>query len=185
MNEHVCPVWVGYFLLGPVRKFFTNPDRILKKYVRPGMSVLEPGPAMGFFSLPLARLVGESGRVVSVDLQEEMIARLKRRAARAGLAGRMDFRVCREDSLGVDDLAGTIDFALAMYVVHEVPDSRRFFLEIFQSLKKGGTFLVAEPVGHVTKEEFAGTISLARAVGFELRETPEIRRTYSAYFARP
>jgi 2-polyprenyl-3-methyl-5-hydroxy-6-metoxy-1,4-benzoquinol methylase len=58
MAEHVCPFWVGYLLLSPVRKLITNPDRILRPYVKPGMRVLDAGTAMGFFSLPLARAVG-------------------------------------------------------------------------------------------------------------------------------
>jgi len=48
------------------------------------MTVLEPGPGMGFFTIPPARLVGASGRVVAVDLQRKMIAGLKLRAAKAG-----------------------------------------------------------------------------------------------------
>ena len=74
MSLHVCPFWVGYLLLSPVRKLLTNPDRILEPYIRSGMTVLDAGTAMGFFSLPIARLVGESGHVVCVDLQERMVA---------------------------------------------------------------------------------------------------------------
>ena len=58
MSQHVCPFWVGYLLLSPVRKLITNPDRILEPYVRSGMTVMDAGTAMGFFSLPLAELVG-------------------------------------------------------------------------------------------------------------------------------
>jgi hypothetical protein len=48
MAQHrVCPWWVGYILASPVRKLWQNPVRILKPFVRPGMTVLEPGPGMG------------------------------------------------------------------------------------------------------------------------------------------
>ena len=184
MSQHVCPFWVGYFLLSPVRKLITNPDRILKPYVKPGMRVLDAGTAMGFFSLPLARRVGESGHVVCVDLQEKMIAKLKARARDAELEGRMEFRVCTGESLMIGDLAGTIDFALAVAVVHEVPDARRFFTEVFNALKKGGSLLFSEPAGHVTEDGFAGSLSLARAVGFDIRETRKIVRSHSALLAK-
>ena len=184
MSQHVCPFWVGYFLLNPVRKLITNPDRILKPYVKPGMRVLDAGTAMGFFSLPLARRVGESGHVVCVDLQEKMIASLKKRAVNAGLDARMEFRVCTPESLAIDDLAGTVDFAVAIAVVHEVPDARRFLTGIFNALKKGGSLLFSEPAGHVSGDEFNGSLSLARAVGFDIRETRKIVRSHSALLTK-
>ena len=69
MAKHVCPFFMGYLLLNPLRKLLENPDRLLGPFVRPGMTVLEPGCAMGFFTLPLARMVGATGRVIAVDIQ--------------------------------------------------------------------------------------------------------------------
>jgi SAM-dependent methyltransferase len=86
MSTHTCPWWLGCLLVTPLRRLKENPARILAPYLRPGMIVLEPGPAMGFFTLELARLVGPGGRVVAVDLQEKMLAALRRRAQKAGLA---------------------------------------------------------------------------------------------------
>ena len=51
------------------------------------MTVLEPGPGMGFFTLELARIVGPEGRVVAVDVQPKMVEGLQKRARRAGLSG--------------------------------------------------------------------------------------------------
>ena len=49
---------------------------ILSPLVSEGMTVLEPGPGMGFFTLELARLVGPHGRVVSVEMQAKMLEAL-------------------------------------------------------------------------------------------------------------
>jgi ubiquinone/menaquinone biosynthesis C-methylase UbiE len=185
MNDHLCPFWFGYFLLSPVRKLITNPYRILEPYVRPGMTVLDAGTAMGFFSLPLAHLVGESGRVVCVDLQRKMIEQLRARALKAGLDRRMEFRVCTQESLTIGDLAGKIDFALAIAVLHEVPGQRRFLTETFNCLKKGGGLLFVEPAGHVTRDGFSSSVSLARAVGYEIGDTRRIIRHHSALLLRP
>ena len=185
MEQHVCPVWVGYLLLSPVRKLLTNPGRILGPYVSPGMTVLDAGTAMGFFSLPLARIVGESGHVVCADIQEKMLASLKKRAVSAGLESRIEFRLCTPESLAIGDLSGRVDFALAFAVVHEVPDPRRFFSEIFNALKKGGSLLFSEPAGHVSRDGFNSSLSLARAVGFEIHETRKIFRCHSALLTRP
>ena len=67
MAERVCPVWVGYFLTSPIRKLFQNPQKILSPYVENGMKVLDIG--CGFFSLPLAQMVGSKGKAISVDVQ--------------------------------------------------------------------------------------------------------------------
>jgi predicted methyltransferase len=86
MAHRVCPWWIGYLLASPLRRWFgQDPAKILSPYVREAMTVLEPGPGMGFFTIPLARLVGPSGRVVTVDLQPKMIESLKRRASKAGV----------------------------------------------------------------------------------------------------
>jgi len=130
------------------------------------MIVLDIGSAMGFFSLPAAELVGARGRVICVDLQEKMLASLRRRATRAGLQHRIETRACRADSLGVTDLRGQIDFALAFAVVHEVPDARTLFAEAHAALKPGRTMLVAEPKGHVKGAAFAQMVSIAEACGF-------------------
>jgi ubiquinone/menaquinone biosynthesis C-methylase UbiE len=83
--ERVCPWWLGYFLLIPIRKWGQNPDKILASRVKPGMNVLDFGCAMGYFSLPLARLVGVKGNVYCVDIQEKMLRKLRNRADKAGI----------------------------------------------------------------------------------------------------
>lgn len=86
MAQHVCPWWIGYFLASPIRRISFDPRKILAPFVSEGMTVLEPGPGMGFFTLELARAVGPKGRVVAVDVQAKMLAALERRARRAGLS---------------------------------------------------------------------------------------------------
>ena len=80
MPHAVCPWRIGYLLASPLRRLLHDPAKILAPYVREGMTVLEPGPGMGFFTLELARRVGASGRVVAVDIQPRMLDRLKRPA---------------------------------------------------------------------------------------------------------
>jgi predicted O-methyltransferase YrrM len=98
MNKHVCPWYVGYLLASPLRRLFLNPGKILRPYVKEGMTVLEVGPGMGFFSLPLAKLVGESGHVICVDIQEKMLKNLRKRADNAGLLWRIETRLCADAS---------------------------------------------------------------------------------------
>jgi ubiquinone/menaquinone biosynthesis C-methylase UbiE len=179
MGERVCPWWLGYFLASPIRRLMQDPARILQPYVRPSMCVLEIGPGMGFFSLPLARLVGENGRIVCIDLQSRMIEGLLKRAAKAGLSKRITARTCTSSSLQVGDLSGNFDFALAFAVVHEVPDAKILFSEIFTALKNGGSLLISEPTGHVTPDGFLRTVAVAESIGFRETDAPKIRQSIS------
>ena len=185
MTEHVCPWWIGYLLVSPLRRALQDPARILAPYVRAGMTVLEPGPGMGFFTLDLARLVGSSGRVVAVDVQSRMLDALRRRAANAGLADRIAPRLAEPGGLGVNDLAGQADFVLAFAVVHELPDVRKFFAEAAASLRPGGALLLAEPAGHVSAGAFDDELQAAAAAGLTVKERPPIRGSRTALLVKP
>jgi ubiquinone/menaquinone biosynthesis C-methylase UbiE len=179
MAHRVCPWWIGYFLVSPLRKLVQNPSAILSPFVASGMTVLELGPGMGFFTLELARLVGPTGRVVAVDVQPKMLKALRRRAEKARLIDRIDIRQAPAEGMGVDDLTGTVDFVLAFAVVHELPDVERFFHETAGALKQGGTLLLAEPTGHVTENKFAVTLQTAERCGLRVKSRPTIRSSRS------
>ena len=177
MSHRVCPWWLGYLLASPLRRLLQDPEAILRPYVREGMGVLDVGCGMGFFSLPLAKLVGATGRVVCVDLQEKMIEGLVRRAEKAGLSGRIDARISDKRSLELSDSTGKIDFVLLFALVHEVPDKERLFSEVYAAMKQTGKLLLAEPTGHVSKTDFEKTVSIAQSAGFEILRDLEIRRS--------
>lgn len=180
MSKRICPWWLGYILASPVRRLLQDPAAIVAPYVREGMTVLEPGPGMGFFTLELARRVGPTGRVVAVDVQPRMIAGLKRRLAKAGLSDRVDARLAQDDSMGLKDLVGKIDFTLAMAVVHEMPSAAWFFGQAAEAMKPGAALLLAEPSGHVKKEEFEAQLEAAAQVGLSLENRPTVRRSQAA-----
>lgn len=148
------------------------------------MTVLEPGPGMGFFTLPLAQLVGSTGRVIAVDLQPQMITSLKRRAAKQHLLNLIDARVSSAENMGIPDLDGKIDFTLAFAMVHEFPDAARFLSEVARASKPGAQVLLAEPRGHVKDQDFEAELSSAAAAGFSLRERPQIPRSHAALLVK-
>lgn len=180
MAQRVCPWWLGYLLVSPIRRWMEDPEELLAPYIRPGMTVLEPGPGMGFFTLPIAKLVGPSGHVVAVDVQSKMLDKLRRRATMAGLSQRIETRLAKPDSLGIDDLKGTVDFVLAFAVVHEMPSADSFFREVANALKVGGQLLFAEPAGHVNPVRFGEEIDNARHAGLEEMKRPAVRRSLAA-----
>ena len=184
MAGNVCPWWIGYLLINPLRRFSQNPKTILGPYIKPGMTVLDVGCGMGFFSLDMADLVGQVGKVICVDLQPRMLQSLVRRAAKANLLDRIVHRVCSKDNLGVEDFDGKIDFSLAFAIVHEVPQASILFQQIHAAMKPAGVFLCAEPKGHVSEESFQVTESLALHAGFQLIGRPEVKRARSVLLKR-
>ena len=91
MAGHVCPWWsVPFTINTPLRRLLHDPQKIVGPYVKPGMTVMDVGCGVGWFSIPMARMVGDHGKVIAVDLQQQMLDMLRRRAEKAGVAARIE-----------------------------------------------------------------------------------------------
>jgi ubiquinone/menaquinone biosynthesis C-methylase UbiE len=180
MNDknRVCPVSLAGGLDNRIRRMIQNPEVILSPYVTKGMTVLDVGCGPGFFSIALAGLVGESGRVIAADLQDGMLNRLRNKITRTALEKRIRLHQCKPDGI---NLSEQVDLVLAFYMAHEVPDQMKFFKEIFSILKPGGQFLLVEPkLFHVSRQAFGETLKRAVAAGFAQTEGPKLRFSWSA-----
>ncbi len=181
MACHVCSWWLGYFIDNPIRRRIHNPEKILGDYVKSEMTVMDVGCGMGLFSIAMAKMVGDQGRVIAVDLQQKMLDVMKKRAANAGVAHRIVAHRCEADRLGID---AKVDFVLAFAMVHEVADQRRLLNEIHFCLKPDGKFFVAEPCLHVPEVAFDKMAKTAESVGFIVYEQPTVRRCRAVVFEK-
>jgi 2-polyprenyl-3-methyl-5-hydroxy-6-metoxy-1,4-benzoquinol methylase len=179
-RHRVCPWWMGYMLMSPVRRMKQDPAKILSPYVREGMRALEIGPGMGYFTIPLARMVGDGGMVTAVDIQEKMLSSLKKRARRAGVDGRIGCVLASQGSLCLDKAEQPYDFALAFAVVHELPDHAAFFRELNAALRPGAMFMMADPPMRFLQDEYEAALMTAAAAGFEKTGEPVIARSRTA-----
>jgi SAM-dependent methyltransferase len=170
-GEHVCPWWFCYAFDNPVRKLFHDPYEILSPYVKPGFTVIDIGPGMGYFTIPLLKLVGKDGKVIAIDIQEKMLAVLKRRAVKAGVASRLITHLSEPDDFGLKEKA---DFIVAFWMLHEVTDKINFLKHIKKLMKRTACVLIVEPRLHVTKAAFDRTIQLAEESGLKIRAYPAI-----------
>jgi ubiquinone/menaquinone biosynthesis C-methylase UbiE len=180
-GTHVCPWWFAYTFDNFLRRLVHDPRKIFAFLVREGMTVLDVGCGMGYFSIGLAGMVGASGRVIAVDLQEKMLSVLRQRAGKAGVGGRIVTHRCRDDDL---ELRDPVDFALAFWMVHETPDAESFFRQVAAAMKRKSLLLIAEPAFHVTAGEFARIVESARSAGLRRREAPTVRFSRAALFER-
>ncbi len=131
----VCPAGHAGWLSSPVRRVVTDPKRIPRGLVEPGDTAVDLGCGPGFFTHPLVGMVGDGGSVIAVDLQPAMLEKVRVRAQRKGLAARIRLHQCAADALALDGTRA--DFALAFWMVHEVPDAERFLEEVHDVLKPG------------------------------------------------
>lgn len=143
-NKSVCPWWMGYLLLNPVRRISHKPEQILEPYLKPGMKAVDFGCAMGYFSLPMARIVGEEGAVYCFDIQKKMLGKLTTRALDHGLSDIIKPLLIKEGET-YDHFRETIDFTLLFAVAHEVDDQQKLFKDLSLMMKPGSLMLFAEP----------------------------------------
>jgi len=183
-ENHVYPWWFGYLLISPLRKLRDNPVTMLGPYLKPGMSILDVGCAMGYFSLAMAGMCGENARVFCVDLQAKMLEVLEKRARRVGLASRIETRVCTGESLQIADLAGQVDFALVYAVMHESRDPQRFLRDIHRALRKDGVLFFGEPAGPISPLEFEQEIALIKQMDFAEIPSRHPHRPMSTVFCK-
>jgi ubiquinone/menaquinone biosynthesis C-methylase UbiE len=145
------------------------------------MTALDLGCGPGYFSVDMARLVGATGRVIACDLQDGMLQKLGAKIKGSDLEKIISLHKCPDGKIGVSE---PVDFVLAFYMLHEVPDQDKYFKELYSLLKSTGRFLAVEPPFHVSKSEFDETIKKAKAAGFEAIESPRVFLGRTAVFKK-
>jgi ubiquinone/menaquinone biosynthesis C-methylase UbiE len=179
-TKHVCPWWLCFTFDNPLRKLIHDPIKILSPYIHQGDTVIDIGPGMGYFSLPLAELVGSKGSIIAIDIQQKMLSALMARSQKKGVSDRIKTHLAGPDSIGYNKKA---DFILAFWMMHEVPDQKKFLSEIRSLMKPEGLFLLVEPLIHVSKNNFASTLETAKELGFVIKKSPKIRMSQSVLFS--
>ena len=176
-----CPASLSWIVHNPIRRRYMKP--VLERVgIRPGERILELGPGPGAFSLDAARMLGQTGRLVAVDIQPEMIARLERRARKTGLEN-IETHVAGAYDLPLEDQS--VDRVFLVTVLPEIPDRLRALAELRRVLKKGGVLSITEEFLD-PDYLFAGeTIRLVESAGFRLTRRAGTFWIYTVNFESP
>jgi ubiquinone/menaquinone biosynthesis C-methylase UbiE len=101
-----------------------------------------------------------------------MLQIVREKAAKEGMESRITTHKSGPDGIGISD---RVDFALAFYMVHEVPDAESFLKEVASILKPNGKLLIVEPKIHVSASSFRKMVDAARLAGLKPISEPKIR----------
>jgi len=167
----ICPVEKAGGLDNSVRRLLQNPQKILKPFIKKGMVVLDLGCGPGFFSIEIAKLLNGSGEVIAADLQEGMLDKVSQKITGTELEQSVKLYKCHEESLGI---TVKVDFVLAFYMIHEVPNQEKLFRELKSILKPNGMIFIIEPKFHVSKKSFENMIAKIKSIGFETIDRPKV-----------
>lgn len=181
MTEVLVAKWY-HLLIYPdwFRRLHQRPKEFLGELVKPGMTVADIGCGLGFYTREMVRMVGDKGRVFAVDFQPEMLGFTKRKVQKASVSKRVEIVQCAQDNLVISE---QVDFALSMWVAHEVADRERFFRQVRSILKPDGRFLLAEPKFHVRKELYKAICDDAEGAGLKKISEPRVGGSRAVLFA--
>lgn len=174
---------MGYTLLIPFRKYQHDPNKILGPHIKQGMTVLDYGSAMGYFSIPMAKMTGQHGKVYCVDIQEKMLEKLQKRA-KNHLVEKVIKPLLVNKNFVPAELREMFDFILLFMVAHEVHDQKQLFIDLYSMAKSGTKVLFAEPKGHVSNTSFEKSIQLAQTAGFRISEEKPLKYGLSVFLLK-
>lgn len=179
-----CPSWLGWMLEAdnPFTKINRAANVIESLELQPGMTVLDAGCGPGRVTIPLAHKVGPQGKVSALDIQEEMLAKVKEKARVAGLSNITFIHA----GLGDGKLEqNKYDRATLVTVLGEIPDQKKALQEIFNALKPGAILSITETLFDPHYQRFNGVLNLAQQVGFQKKKVFSDWFSYNLLLEKP
>ncbi len=170
-NTHLHPIEKAGALDSRLRLLLQNPRKILKKYIHPGMTVLDLGCGTGYFTLEIAKLLNSNGKVIASDVQNGMLEILQQKLQNNLLQKQIEIHKSEENSLCLKE---KVDFILAFYSFHEMKNIDSIICDLTKIVKPETLIFISEQKFHVSRNTFNRIIQKMENNGFEICERPVI-----------
>jgi ubiquinone/menaquinone biosynthesis C-methylase UbiE len=162
------PEFAASIIDNPLRRRIQPPEAMPARHaLTPAMTVLEVGPGNGTYTMASARMVGDQGKVVCIDIEPKMIERVKKRSRLEGVEN-VDARVANVFDLPFAD--GYFDAVYMIAVIGEIPAPERAMEEFHRVLLPHGTLSFSELLLDPDYPRAASLEKLANSTGFRLKE---------------
>ncbi len=162
------PQFLANLIDNPLRRKIQPPhDMPFRHGIAPGMTVLEVGPGNGRYTLETARHVGNTGKVIAVDIEPKMIERVTQRARSEGVT-QIEAKVADVYDLPFED--GTFDAVYLITVISEIPEPERALREFYRVLSPAGTLAFSEMLTDPDYPLARTLIRLATTAHFRLKK---------------
>ena len=162
------PEFLANAIDNPLRRRIQPPREMPRRHaIRPGMTVLEVGPGNGRYTVETARAVGDTGKVIAVDIEPKMIERVIRRAQAEGTTN-LEAKMANVYDLPFPD--GTFDAICMIAVISEIPHPHLALSEFHRVLKQAGTLAFSELLTDPDYPLAQTLIRKARAAKFRLKK---------------
>jgi ubiquinone/menaquinone biosynthesis C-methylase UbiE len=166
-HKFPIPEFAANVIDNPWRRKIQPPDETAIRHgIEPGMTVLEVGPGNGRYTVAAARRVGAEGKIVTVDIEPKMIARVEQRAQLEGVHN-IDARVADVYHLPYE--GGTFDAIYMIAVIGEIPDPGRAMSEFHRVLSPTGTLAFSELLLDPDYPRAETLVRWATPAGFQLQ----------------
>ncbi|MCX6006362.1 MAG: class I SAM-dependent methyltransferase [Chloroflexi bacterium] len=140
-----APAFISTFLDSDFRKMQQPPAKVIAcSGIKPGMKVLEIGCGSGAFTIEAARAVGQQGKVYALDIQEDMLDKLRTKLARPGNSDIQNIEIINRSAYELPLEDNSLDLAFMVTVLQEIPDKQRALAQIKRVLKPAGILAVSE-----------------------------------------
>lgn len=176
------PHQFSWLIDNPIRRLLVTPDQLADRLaVAASDQVLEIGPGSGYFSVELARRL-RHGRLELLDLQQQMLAKAKRKLDRKGILN-VGYTV-GDAGLGLPFQDQSFDLALMVAVLGEIPDAKSCLRQLSRVLRLGGVLAVHEHVPDPDRIRFSVLRPLVESEGFGFGRRWGPQWNYTAVFNR-
>lgn len=167
-HKFPMPEFLANLIDNPLRRKIQPPGEMpIRHGIGPGMTVLEVGPGNGRYTLEIARRVGDTGKVISVDIEPKMIERVAQRARAEGITN-LEARVASVYELPFEN--GTFDVICMITVISEIPEPMRAMGEFNRVLSPSGLLAFSELIFDPDYPLARTLIRQASQAGFRLKK---------------